>query len=421
MEEYTKAILPIKDISKPNEEIEIYRGVFFLENNKTSVKIDGHIAYRWFPKREVYFTGTPKNNIDIEEKYTIRTPKDEFTNIEVFMTFSEALVGHGILKIEGIILKDIIFGDTKLIFNKINFVIANMREFYGEKIEYNSKTKNTRYKGRIELKSESYTIIIDKHPDFKNRKNDLVKIGGYHILYIGEINFNKKQRLKNINLEAIKDQISYFIRFLNKKPCEISLMTAIDNKGNELWTDYTSGRTSLGYITNEIIIDNQETIEFNQAWQIFCDLWETDKDVIKFLIDWYNEANQGTLEVSIIHIQIAFELFFNWYIIEKKKIIEGDSINAENKIRLLLHEFDIALDIPDDYINLKNYITTLKLYKNPIKLFVEIRNKMIHANDAQIKEHQKMPIDVLIEIRTLAFSYLHQALCKLFGFKEHLP
>ena len=163
---------------------------------------------------------------------------------------------------------------------------------------------------------------------------------------------------------------------------------------------------------------------YNEAWVAFYNLWknENDKDFLIKVIHWYIEANlnSGFLEGSIIKAQIALELFYNWLIIEKLKLIKGkdcENISASNKIRLLLSQINTS-SYKTNLKYLELFISDNQQIEDEIEAFVQIRNAIVHSQENKRKELTKINTRVKYEVLQLGLLFIEQSLLHILEFKE---
>jgi hypothetical protein len=133
-----------------------------------------------------------------------------------------------------------------------------------------------------------------------------------------------------------------------------------------------------------------------------------DFECLTTTIHWYVEANKvaGFAEGSIMMIQNALELLYNWIIVEKKKIIKGEdskNLSASNKIRLLLTQMNLNLEIPAT-------LTTLSSFSNGKmdgpETLVYIRNAIVHSQEEKRKKLKALSPTTFSEALHLGLWYV---------------
>lgn len=416
-------IMPTISMTEPNEKVNIYKGIFKLSLDNQVVEIEGEVWFDWFPHIDAKFKGIAKPAMTDLIGFT--TANEKIDLIINGLTFGKAYITNtsfgDISEISGQMHGLSVKGDKSIPISKIAFSIPNLRDFFGLPIEL-IDDKGGYYSGRnrLILENKDYIITIDKHKDYKNSYELLSASGGYLLLYSGEIQ-KKSSHITFEELNTLHHCLSTYLSFLNGQRCSPLFLQGI-HEDEIVWTDYT------GYTSNLFKHVHSWPQKFaidglNEMWNEFYELWnnENDKDFLISAIHWYIEgnSNSGYLEGSIVMIQTALELIYNWLIIEKKKLLygkDGESISAANKIRLLLSQFHTKIELPKSFENLKTYLDSSNDIHDEIDLFVQIRNSIIHSQEEKRKKLSKIPTQVKYEAQQLGLWYLEISLLKILKF-----
>lgn len=279
------------------------------------------------------------------------------------------------------------------------FAIPNMRELFGGKLLTDIKGSNTRNSmDRFLISKTNPFLAIDKVEDFKPRFRQLKTDGQYDILYTGRLDLHQQ-----LSFKEFKYILPVFLSFINGRKA-----------GTVMNTGMVDGRP--------VFIDfSQETIEpyqyvgswasihfpvFEDIWEKLNELWkdELDRDFLITVIHWYVESNSnaGKLEGSIILMQTALELIFNWLIVEYLRLIDKKSakrLSAEQKIAYILAQLNVSINIPGSYSSLSSHLE----YDNGPKAITEIRNALVHGD---LNKRKKM----LVVSNEVTFQTLHLGL-----------
>jgi hypothetical protein len=159
-------------------------------------------------------------------------------------------------------------------------------------------------------------------------------------------------------------------------------------------------------------------------WDAFISLISKtgNEECIDYILHWYIEANNnsGFCEGAIVLLQNAFELLFNWQMIEQRKlctVANGKLINAAEKIRILLRDANIPLDIPDKYKKIENQLRSEQIkFQDFPELFTLVRNSITHANQNKRINLAKIPSLARHHIKDIGICYLELLLLKLFNY-----
>lgn len=404
-------------MNAPNEIINIYNGLFIIKQNKILIELNGQINYEWFPNPNVVFRGDfiefKESFIDVFNINTYDLLIDGFTFGQCYVTQLSSSK-----EIEGVMIGCSIKGDKSIPITKTRFEIPNLRDFSGDPIK---DTKNIiRCRNRLILDDTDFRITIDKSENFNELYQSLKSKGGYIILYTGELEA-KKGAISYDKLWNVNHCLLTFLTFLNGRRCSPQFIQGI-HENDVKWTDYTSYfLDAYKYVPSW---PSQNSIDgINRTWNTFSKLWkdENDKHFLTSAVHWYVEANSnsGFLEGSIIMIQVALELIYNWLIIEKLKLLvgkDGETISASNKIRLLLSQINCKNDVPNSLINLKSYIESKKIVDG-IEAFVQIRNAIIHSQEDKRKRLINIPNNIRYEAQQLGLWYIEISLLHILDFK----
>jgi hypothetical protein len=107
-----------------------------------------------------------------------------------------------------VIFRDkIIIGEKDESIDLVTFSILNLRPISGEVVKKVIPSGVKTCRSRIELKNDEWIIIIDKDTEYNNLKKELEIIGGYNLLYAGNI---KKRNNAKFTLVQSNEIISCF-------------------------------------------------------------------------------------------------------------------------------------------------------------------------------------------------------------------
>jgi hypothetical protein len=421
-DKYPEMIAHSIKMEEPNQSILIYSGLFTLCQKEKIITIEGTISFDWFPSIKVGFRGKVLNSqieiftligSDIETELLINN--QSFGNCQI----SGTKLGNETL-IEGFMVTASFIGDKTISATSIHFAIPNLKDFHGEAVKLTGNEKVQLCRRRLILDNEEYQIIIDGLPDYDRLKEKLQSQGGYIITYFGELSKSNKQ-IHYSDLKVLMPCFSCFLSFINGRRVATMFHQGIHEK-EILWTEYAPYKLDLFSSVFSWSI-YEDTSGFNDLWKNFVKIWadENNRDFLNSVIHWYLEANKNTtyIEGSIILTQVGLELIYNWYVIEKKKLILGkdaDCISASNKVRLLLSQINITIEIPESLQGLKSYIKENEL-SDGIEGFVQIRNALVHSQEEKRKKLQKIDSKVLVEALHLGLWYLELSILHILNYK----
>ncbi len=401
-------------MENPNDQIKIYSGDFTLQGVDKVYSVSGEIYFTWFPdmgvKFKCSFINKPNVNFDLTGEYTLLIEKKEFGKVSLtdFNLSNKSTCSGG--------SRRFIWGDSTIAVREVSFAIPNMREFFGEPVKELTGTRMQMDRSRLTLKDKSFLVHLDRFFDFKLRHEKLGEHGGYLITYAGRI-IKQKGSISLSELHNWQDRFHHFLYFLNGRRVAPMFYTGVF-EDTKVWTDY-SGYTTDTYkyvpCWSEIMVIK----DLPQLWKSYNKIWQDkhDKDFLITAIHWYVEANSnaGMIEGSIILIQTALELLYNWLIVEKQKIVIGndaDGMSAANKIRLLIFQFKISPKIPEAFTELGSLPNVI----DGPEVFVKIRNALVHGQESKRIELLKISSKAKFEAQQLGIWYVELALLHIMGY-----
>lgn len=417
-------------MESPNEEIVIHEGEFILKNADRQVIVDGILKFKWFPIPRVYFNG----DLYTQDSLILLRGLESFNQLfvdgiywgKIFTT--DLKTRFGSFKpsiISGHFYDNLIVGDPSIPVTSINFSIPNLREMFGAFI----KSGKDSFQGRIELRDEDFTIIIDKKKNYKDLHKKLKKTSGYALLYNGSIK-SRKGGVSFKELEELRLCIAVFLTFLNGRRTHPLLFQGIYEEEVK-WVDYTDYLIdSYNYCKSWSLTHLKEFDRdyLNSLWINYRKLWKRGKDTQNFLntlVHWYGEANNraGSINGAIIFAQTGLELIYNWWIVEEKGMIIGkdsEDLKAANRIRLILSQLNISTEIPKDFKSLKKVQKQRKIQGDEApEIIVFIRNAVVHSNEGKRKALEEIKALARNEALELSLWYLELSLMKILDYEGY--
>ena len=210
------------------------------------------------------------------------------------------------------------------------------------------------------------------------RRSLLEESGGFILLYSGEIK-SKSGSVSKSDASNILQCLQFYLTFINgSQTSPLFVYGRINDQ--ILWKDYTN--LVLQSFNRNISWTNSFIIHFGNLWQNFSYLWSDDdgKDFLQKIIYWYAESNHAPIfaESKIVLVQAGLELLFNWYVVERQKIVsetKADKMKASDKIELLIQPLEIGVTVPLGLDHLDQ-----RKYTNGPVAIAEIRNAIVHGN-----------------------------------------
>jgi len=419
--DFPKILIPVYKMDIPNEIIILQEGDYIIKWKDRTFISKGFLFFQWIPRLSVRFKG----KLGDDFSYSWWSLLEDDIGIEISLPqynfYSKGII-YKLREFEDFNIvcqlpPEIILGDTSKVTDMVRFEISNLKGIYGSPV----RTEKSGHRSRLTFTNSESEIIIDKSPDFIKLKPKLVEVGGYHLLYTGQLKLHNNKKLTYQKSQDILDSFSYYLLFINGRRCFPLFPTGYNNDQKE-WALYSPAfndpyKGVISWASDE----PNNGIEI--MWNNFSEIWENidDRDSLKTILHWYTESNSNSafIEGSIVLLQNALELLFHWVIVEKFKYVnqnEAESLSATSKINFLLSHFSIRNEIPSDFDALIKYAKQNNIVNGP-ESFTRIRNHIVHPSSKKRKALKEIETNAKIEALHLGIWYVEMILLKLFEFK----
>jgi hypothetical protein len=328
----------------------------------------------------------------------------------------------------------------------VKFHVINFISYLGEIIVDRSLRT-----GRLILKYNDLKVEIDRNNNADKLFKDLEKKGGYAITHTGLIR-HETNTLKIEDIKSLLDALYYFFAFISGRWCGPILSLGLSSDEKVIWKTWDVITEEWYAIVDEPDRRNKrpisgpgdhirltpwssgwtwthsvETSELNQAFVGFMKIWDDRnlRDSLKTAISLYVEANQalGGTESAIVLLQSALELLAYLHADDhlKGKPCKNrfKDISADERIRWLLEDLDIPVDVPKDMKEINNYCTEKfrdANYKDGAKAITFLRNGIIHPSKNLIERLNKTEDVIKLQALSLGIWYIEMVLLRLFNY-----
>lgn len=404
-------------LKKPNSPIIISKGNFELinlKNESEKIEVNGKIYFEWFPNYGCFFSGTISNNDfnrhiqNTNPKYKVVINKKDVGNC--FVVNTTTTLSEDRSQIKGKFENKIIIGDIGKSIDLVTFSIPNLKSISGEVVKSIKGTSSS----RIKLENNEWCITIDKDPEYHKLEQELKMIGGYNILYFGNIIKVNNTKFSYLDSNEIISCLDVFLSFINgrKLSCLFTMGFDIDDK---IWCDYNSKRVDT-YKDVKTFLFYRNIQSLDLMWKKFSCIWQTSdggKDFLTSIIHWYTESNNqaGLIEGSIIMAQAGLEQLYYWTTSNTKH-----PNNTPSKLRSLIKYLNLKNSgIPENYKNLKLFAHTYiedPEYRDIPGIITTIRNNIVHPI-----EKIKISLEIKHEAWQLCLWLIEITLLKILNHK----
>ena len=295
------------------------------------------------------------------------------------------------------------------------FHLPNFTSYSGEHVT-NAKA-NAQWPGRLHICWDQWDLVIDAVEDSDDLSKGLGRSGGYCITNIGKLTKNDRSLISFSEILALVEPLRYILAFIRGAWCSPVILIG---EGKEYrWEYWDTQEISPWLGRSGWFFHRVDAQNLSKMFETFFQLWDNPawQGVIKDAIRWYVEANTNrNHHISIVNAQVGLELLAWAYLVEYGAIISEKSfrsLDASDRIRLLLHEGRIGFGFREELPNLGRIFTDKRL-TGPDAI-VQLRNSAVHPN---IRDKiARASNDAKLEARVLSIHYLELAMLYIFGYK----
>lgn len=400
----------------PNQDIPIYQGEFQILQESTSIVAIGSITFSWYPEAGTKFETTEilagDNHILMLD---ISLPCQIFID---GLLFGKAYIQNirNTSFIKGV-CNQAVLGDIGIKVSSIRFSVPNLLLSDGERLKKTCGDQISFFNGRTVFDNDVYKIVIDKAEKYDDLERSLQATGGYIVTCGGEI-IKKNGPISLRDIEELLLSFNNFLCLVNGRQTSLCFLKGM-HEDQIIWSDY------LNYFCEPYKVVRRwarvmDLGGLNHMWLKFADMWrdQDKKDFLLYAIHWYSQANSssGSTEGSIIFAQTGLELFYNWLLIEQKRLIIGSDasgLSAANKIRLLLSQISVTTKIPVGF----SHLLSIEDIEDGPEIFTIIRNALVHGQEKKRRDLRDITVLAKYEALELGLWYLELSLLYILDYK----
>lgn len=437
--------------------IKLFEGRLTLHKDKEIFNGDGYIEVQWRPfpriglKINCYptlpFKSLPTGKAHLEAP---DNPAISF-NVYIYNVHGDREGDRPHLEILGDLTQPETIPKNPIDCSEVRFHLVNLEGNFEDLIHEGGSLWN----GRLSLDSEKFKIVVDLLPNAQRMLEKMQKFGGYSITHTGSAVF-RKGNAKYEEVEDLLEALYYYFAFLNCRWCGPVLSVGLSNGvrawdkwdivTNEWYANVTQSKNTgktvpISSVRDKLRLTSWQSMwawtkachpDLDQVFKGFMAKWEKAdwKDSLRTAIFLYVEANQaaGGTEGAIILAQAALELLADLHSSDCHicKLCKGEfeKINADGRIRWLLEDLDIPveldLEMHPDLGELRDYCDNglqSEKFKDGPKAIALHRNAITHPIKGKIETIlSKTPDKVKLEILDLAIWYLEMVLLRSFEY-----
>lgn len=407
-------IMPPLAPQKINASFAIYQGKFKIHLETSIVELTGEIYFSYRPKPGVRFKGTG-------DYYS-----PDFNIIKIEINGKSILHGHAFIthvgesdhEISGIINNPMVIFESAFAAKEFTSCLPNFQELLGLPVRSGNKMVNN----RMVFENDQWLIKVDLLPATKMLKKEVKAEGGYLLSHGAKV-VNKTTTFDYHKSVEIISDLGLFFTFLNGCRSFPGMIQATAN-GQICWNDFSAFHADT-YNEEYSWLPQKYDINLSELWFNYYSIVrdKNDRECMDFLIHWYVEANNnsGFAEGSVVFLQNAFELLFNWQIVEKLGQItvkQAKKMSAAEKLRNIMRQAKLPLGFSAKYQNLIEQLSTQGIAVQDFpELFTRLRNSIVHANENKRQTLQKIPSMARFHIRQMGIHCLELLILHVLGYR----
>jgi hypothetical protein len=313
-----------------------------------------------------------------------------------------------------------LFNDETITPSSMSYVvfhILNFDSYVGSPVEHALLGSA----GRLELPANGWKITIDDTPTTSSSIKELKAVGGYAITHVGKLERENGQSFTQGEGETILGHLLHFLSFVRGFWTPPILPVGYNANDEEVWEKW---KTSFNHrwedfhswLPNNVLAASEFLPSlFKRFMQYMADPdWER---ALTTAIYWYIECNTlKNANGEIILGQAALELLSWMFVVNEKKNLTHETfakIRDDDKVRLMLSQLGIPLDIPKELSHLNKYAKANNLQDGP-HVTTHMRHTFVHPPRKQ-KNFKYPDGRVVVEASLLQLWYVELTLLYLFG------
>jgi hypothetical protein len=409
------ALLPIYQMTEPNQPITLYDGKMSIVQNDQSLSGEGKIQVRWFPhpanRFELQNVNLPYHRLDVGQK--VKVIADNL-GIEFDGTLINNSMGSEGVLVKGILSSNIEIGDSSKL-QSIVFHLTNFFEFLGDLISYGGGRSS-----RSELRQESKDWILTIHAlkDVKDILEKLKDTGGYAVTHVAKLE-KKTGTFSGEEARDILRKLYWYFSFIRGLHTSPYLVTGYDEDHTKVCEFWNGGMRQSSYSSVgswfPLDLDGLDKDLLGEYLDLVSD--KSWYEVISKAINWYVESQKSTFtEQSIVWSQLCIELLSWAKFVELNPHISKSGFNSldlGNRLRLILSMSGIPTNIPTELAELEK-LAKSNQWDGP-QAVAETRNSIAHPN---LRERlAKNGWQVTHEVKKLSLWYAELAILKLLDYQ----
>lgn len=370
--------------SEPNADITLYKGPITLSKDSHQVTSEGTLVLQWLPDprvrlllKDITSSTFPLFSRWIGEQPILTVADSTESACALVSSFEMDSESGG--RVEGILNRALQVGRPEEL-GTAECYLTNLADF-----------SLSGPNDRMHLEAFEWEVEISAADGLNSLIKNVEKTGGYALTHHVKIRRRDGSSFVAADAELIRHSLFSFFSFIQGRKVGAILPVGYSGDGQLVWQQWASWvmdpwKPVLSWA------DRHDTSHFGEAYSGFMSLWlDEGCEVLNMAIHWYVEANRNVsgLDAGVVFTQMALELLAWHYFTAHKQAMTKDGFNrltAADRIRLLLTQHEISLEIPSALPNLARWAREFNQV-DAADAIVAVRNAVIHP---EIKQRERL-------------------------------
>ncbi len=416
--DYPNAVEARVPTGSVNAAVTLYEGKLNFRSHGMVLDGEGRVEMSWLPYPAIRFhtTVVARSGFDFLDNDAAIEMMDRWPGVfvDVHPESTAIMSMEDRIPVSGSV-SEWSYGDevpvTSAIAHLVNFCF-----FKGDVI----KNKLAAFCGRAELLSREWAVHLDEvHAG--DSKKQLKAVRGHAITHVARIARNDGSPFKLKDAKELIEALDNFASFARGQRCGVSIVVGLDDQDSQVSHIWRMPKVDGFHdIRNWFsdVVDNNLSECFPGFMQRFEDVvWQKS---IRDVIYWYLTATSSvvSIENGVVLAHIGFETLGWMLLVEDLKSLSSngyDKINASDKLRLLLSQVKIPLQIPTELASLESFAKAENCQDAPDALAL-LRNAYVHPSPNSRKRLDRTDPQAQYQAWVLSMYFLELILLHLFGF-----
>src|SRR5699024_3909816 len=364
--------------NEPNEPVKVYSGPLIIDNKVTE---NCSIEARWLPRQEIRWT--TNISAELSEILTLEEKDISFQSKDGHSVRARARI-RTTNPLSGWIGK-IETGNQNEPMRKLIAYWINATNVIGsDPISAHEPSRERTVRGRSRFSANGYLITMDARRDLSQKIRESKENGGYFISHAMEISRENSEDFTTVDAQELLESLRLAMSFARGSWTSPCLPVGFNANNSIVWQSWSANHAEV-YGRGVSWWDPHRSQDLTHFMELYLkvfgnpSLWPT----LRFLTQSSIASNtKGFLEQKIITAFSAIEnLSWHTYVSSGKRSEQNHKSRGQGKrVRELVNQLNLGLNIPENLVILKNWAKKMELGDAPMAI-TEIRNRLVHPKE----------------------------------------